>query len=63
MNELIRSEALHAREQAGQPVTIIDVRGDDEYVAGHIPGARHIPVDEISQRLAEIPGGRPIVTY
>jgi rhodanese-related sulfurtransferase len=63
MNDLIRPEALHARQQAEQPVTIIDVRGDDEYAAGHIPGARHIPADEISQRLAEIPRGRPVVTY
>ena len=63
MNDLISPEALHAKQQAGQPVTIVDVRSDDEYAAGHLPGARHIPADEIPQRLAEIPRGRPVVTY
>ncbi|GAA2564912.1 CoA-disulfide reductase [Winogradskya consettensis] len=35
--------------------TLLDVRTDDEYEAGHIPGSIHIPVDELRTRLGELP--------
>jgi rhodanese-related sulfurtransferase len=44
-------------------VTVLDVRPHDEYVAGHIPGARSIPVRELKRRLAEIPKGREVIAY
>ena len=34
-----------------------------EYQAGHIAGARSIPVDELGKRLRQIPKGREIVAY
>jgi len=36
---------------------IIDVREDDEWVAGHIASAVHIPMGQIPQRLEELPEG------
>ena len=39
----------------------LDVREDDEWQAGHIDGARHIPLRELSGRVGELPKGRPIV--
>jgi rhodanese-related sulfurtransferase len=39
----------------------LDVREDDEWQAGHIDGARHIPLRELSARVSELPKGRPIV--
>jgi rhodanese-related sulfurtransferase len=39
----------------------LDVREDDEWQAGHIDGARHIPLGELSSRVGELPKGRPIV--
>ena len=39
----------------------VDVREDDEWQAGHIAGARHIPLGELGDRIAELPKGRPIV--
>ncbi len=36
-------------------VTAVDVRALDEYTAGHIKGALHIPVDEILTRMDELP--------
>jgi hydroxyacylglutathione hydrolase len=42
-------------------VTVVDVRGATEWAAGHIPGAIHIPLGYLSERLQEIPAGRPIV--
>jgi rhodanese-related sulfurtransferase len=51
-----------ARGSAAGPV-IVDVRGRDEYAAGHIKGAINIPLAELSERLDEIPADRPVVTY
>jgi rhodanese-related sulfurtransferase len=33
---------------------VLDVREDDEWVAGHIEGARHIPMGELPQRFGEV---------
>lgn len=41
----------------------VDVRGRDKYDAEHIPGARSIPVDEIEQRLQELPRDRTVIFY
>ncbi|MEK7863013.1 MAG: rhodanese-like domain-containing protein [Chloroflexota bacterium] len=40
---------------------LLDVREDDEWRAGHIDGAQHIPLGELAARVAELPSGRPIV--
>lgn len=42
-------------------VTVIDVRNATEYAAGHLPGALHIPVGYLPERLAEIPRDKPII--
>lgn len=41
-------------------ITIVDVRGQSEWDAGHIPGARHIPLGSLPERAHEIPDG-PVV--
>ena len=40
---------------------LLDVREDDEWQAGHIDGAQHIPLSELGARLGELPTGRRIV--
>ena len=40
---------------------LLDVREDDEWAAGHIDGAQHIPLRELSARLGELPKERTIV--
>ncbi|MDN4613144.1 FAD-dependent oxidoreductase [Leifsonia sp. F6_8S_P_1B] len=42
--------------------TLVDVRTGGEYAAGAIPGALHIPVDELRDRLSELPAG-PVVVH
>ena len=42
---------------------LIDVRTEQEFNAGHIPGAISIPVDELRHRLVEIPNAEKIVLY
>lgn len=44
-------------------VTVLDVRAPDEYRAGHFPGARSVPLGELTARLDEIPRDRPVVAY
>lgn len=39
---------------------VIDVREPSEYDAGHVPGAVHIPLGEVPERVAEIPGHEPV---
>lgn len=63
MNELISPEELHAQLAGSTPPTVIDVRSKEAYQASHIPGARHIPRDDLAQSLAQIPKDRPVVTY
>jgi 3-mercaptopyruvate sulfurtransferase SseA len=44
-------------------VTLIDVRDADSYIAGHIPGAIHIPLSYIEGEVRYLPRDKPIVTY
>lgn len=44
-------------------VTVLDVRPDGEYRAGHIAGAVNIPLGELARRLTEVPRGKEIVAY
>jgi len=44
-------------------VVVLDVRPTEEYLAAHLPFARSIPINELRQRLAELPKDRPIVAY
>jgi rhodanese-related sulfurtransferase len=46
-----------------QDIVLVDVRPGEEYAAGHIEGARSIPLDELRQRLAELPADREVVAY
>ncbi len=60
--------AVHARElvrrvDAREPFTLLDVRSLDEWEQGRLPGATHIYVGEISQRIGEVPAQRPVVTF
>ena len=42
---------------------LLDVRRPDERAPGFIPGSTHIPLDELRQRLSELPRDREIITY
>lgn len=39
---------------------VIDVREPGEYVSGHVPGARLMPMGRLPQHLAELPRGRRV---
>ncbi|MCC6159810.1 MAG: metalloregulator ArsR/SmtB family transcription factor [Deltaproteobacteria bacterium] len=44
-------------------VTVLDVRPTEEFEAGHIPGAKCVPLDELVRHLATLPKRRKIVAY
>ena len=53
---------LIARLRKGD-VVLIDVRPTEEFEAGHINGAQSIPLEELEDRLAELPADREVVAY
>jgi rhodanese-related sulfurtransferase len=54
--ELLRRAKRH-------DVVVLDVRPAEEYAAGHIAGARSVPLAESRRRLAQLPRDRRVVAY
>jgi len=54
-----------ARKAGRDGVALIDVREDNEWKAGHIKGARHIPLGKLDKKLGDIKGESPdeVVQY
>jgi rhodanese-related sulfurtransferase len=60
--DAIGRDELVARMRTGA-VVLVDVRPPEEFEAGHIDGARSIPLEELETRLAELPADREVVAY
>ncbi|MBZ4374940.1 rhodanese-like domain-containing protein [Corallococcus sp. AS-1-6] len=59
-----RSAGAEAHQRVEAGATLVDVRTPEEFAAGHLPGAVNIPVEELSQRFAELGSPRkPLVVY
>jgi rhodanese-related sulfurtransferase len=56
----VTAEEAQARQKAG--AILVDVREVSEWQAGHIPGAIHIPLGSLQQRINELDSTREIVT-
>lgn len=67
--DLIRSIERLSPERAAErlaesaPPLVIDVRTPPEHAERHIPGATNIPLNQLQDRLAEIPAGRPVLVH
>ncbi|MPY95776.1 MAG: metalloregulator ArsR/SmtB family transcription factor [Acidimicrobiia bacterium] len=61
MRALSRAELLEASTQG--EVVVVDVRPAEEFAAGHLRGARSIPLGELAERLSEIPMDAEVVAY
>ena len=62
----LRIEQLEARAAAARSADgalVIDVREKSEWDAGHVPGATHVPYEQLRERARELPNGRPVITY
>lgn len=60
--EEVTADELADRLTRGRAV-VVDVRPGLEYRAGHIPGARSIPIDQLDAALDALPRGREIIAY
>ncbi len=60
--EPVSREALVERLRDGA-VTVLDVRPEDEFALGHLPGAVNIPLASLDRRLAGLSSDREIVAY
>ncbi|NIF49416.1 metalloregulator ArsR/SmtB family transcription factor [Enterobacter sp. Ap-1006] len=60
--EPVGRDELLSRLESGA-VTLLDVRPEDEFGDGHLPGALNIPLKELEARLAELPKDKEIVAY
>ena len=61
MEPVSRAELLE-RSRAGT-VTVLDVRPEDEFALGHVPGALNIPLRGLEARLSELDPAQEIVAY
>jgi rhodanese-related sulfurtransferase/DNA-binding transcriptional ArsR family regulator len=60
--EPVTPDELTRRMTNGE-VVVLDVRPEQEYAAGHIAGARSMPVGDISQRIGELPRDKDYIAY
>lgn len=60
--EPVDKQALLERVRTGE-VTVLDVRPEEEYQAGHIPGAVSVPLEELEGKLAQLEKDREVVAY
>src|SRR2546423_4631213 len=60
--DAIGRDELIARMRSGD-VVLVDVRPSEEFQAGHIAGARSIPLAELEDRLRGLPAGREVVAH
>jgi hydroxyacylglutathione hydrolase len=42
---------------------VLDVRGEEEWQAGHLSGSLNLPIGELDRRLGELPPGRPVIVH
>jgi rhodanese-related sulfurtransferase len=61
LNPVSRDELLDLM-QAGL-VTVLDVRPEDEFAVGHLPGALNIPIPELERRLGDLPPDQEVIAY
>ncbi len=60
--ETLTSEEL-AEKMQNEETTVIDVRPQQEFDEGHIAGALNIPVEELSEKIEELPKNQEVVAY
>ena len=60
-NRTPQVDAVQARRLVDGGAMLIDVRGPDEWDAGHAPGALHIPLDQLPSRVGDVAGAEQVV--
>jgi len=57
------ADYVQAQYAKGRKLTAIDLRSEEEYRRGHLPGARSLPLDQLTSRFAEVPRSDLVVLY
>ena len=55
------AEGQQMRDNDPENTVVIDVRRDDEWVTGHVTGAIHIPIDDLADRMGEVPEDKTLL--
>ena len=50
-------------DQGSNDIMLLDVRSQEGYTEGHLPGAAHIPFEELPTRLKELPKRKDVIVY
>lgn len=61
-NAFMEAQELREKRLIGERVVIVDVRSAEEFAAGHVDGAIHMPADQLAARSSELPRDATIVT-
>jgi rhodanese-related sulfurtransferase len=59
-NGAVSLDQARAEHEAGKAL-LVDIREPDEHATGVVPGARLLPMRQLSARLAELPRDRPVL--
>lgn len=63
LKKLFGGTAINFKELVSNGAIIIDVRSTSEFKAGHIPGSKNFPVDNIQSKIAELKRiNKPVIT-
>ena len=54
-------EAKTILDQEGDGAVVVDVRRPDEWITGHVSGAIHIPIDDLLDRVDELPKDKKLL--
>jgi len=54
-------EAKQILDSKPADTVVVDVRRDDEWVTGHVTGAIHIPIDDLADRIDQVPQDRKVL--
>jgi len=63
LEEVDQLDAVQLRGATKEDIQVVDVRGPDEWRRGHLPGAIHIPLAALPDRIGELNSGAPIVLH
>jgi 3-mercaptopyruvate sulfurtransferase SseA len=62
--KFLKVDALKAQLDAGEKITIFDVRTPDAFTELHIKGAKNLPLRQVETRAAtDVPKNRRVVLY
>ncbi|WP_256975664.1 rhodanese-like domain-containing protein [Paenibacillus sp. MY03] len=59
----LHSKEFEQERTSTKDAIVIDVREPHEYKAGHMPGAKNLPLSQLSSRMNELPKDKPVFVY